>query len=50
MPQMSPMWWTMLMIMFIGSYVICMYIMYFNSTSLFKTKKSMTKKNLNWVW
>nr|YP_010582899.1 ATP synthase F0 subunit 8 [Aguriahana juglandis]UGN61319.1 ATP synthase F0 subunit 8 [Aguriahana juglandis] len=50
MPQMSPMWWTMLMMMFIMSFIICMYIMYFNSNKYFTMTKKMVKKNLNWTW
>nr|UFK32226.1 ATP synthase F0 subunit 8 [Aguriahana sp. 1 BY-2021a] len=50
MPQMSPMWWTMLMIMFITSFIICMAVMYFNNSNFCKTKKSLTKKNLTWLW
>nr|YP_010582912.1 ATP synthase F0 subunit 8 [Aguriahana triangularis]UGN61332.1 ATP synthase F0 subunit 8 [Aguriahana triangularis] len=50
MPQMSPMWWTMLMIMFISSFIMCLYLMYFNTTKFFKFNKKFTKKNLAWMW
>nr|ATF28659.1 ATP synthase F0 subunit 8 [Typhlocyba sp. EMHAU-15062510] len=50
MPQMSPMWWTMLMMMFIMSFIMCMYIMYFNSNKYSTMTKKMVKKNLNWTW
>nr|YP_010582964.1 ATP synthase F0 subunit 8 [Vatana ogromna]UGN61410.1 ATP synthase F0 subunit 8 [Vatana ogromna] len=49
MPQMSPMWWTTLMFMFIISFMMYMNIMYFNyNKNIKKNKKELNK--LNWMW
>nr|YP_010583107.1 ATP synthase F0 subunit 8 [Opamata lipcowa]UGN61553.1 ATP synthase F0 subunit 8 [Opamata lipcowa] len=50
MPQMSPMWWTSLMVMFITSIMICMYILYFNYTNKMTANKKYLHKNMNWTW
>nr|UGN61566.1 ATP synthase F0 subunit 8 [Paracyba sp.] len=50
MPQMSPMWWTTLMLMFIFSILVCMFMMYFNYTKKMSEKKKMTMNNLSWTW
>nr|YP_010583068.1 ATP synthase F0 subunit 8 [Farynala dextra]UGN61514.1 ATP synthase F0 subunit 8 [Farynala dextra] len=50
MPQMSPMWWTSLMIMFIISIFVCMYIMYFNYSKNMSTKSKKEYKNMSWTW
>nr|UFK32239.1 ATP synthase F0 subunit 8 [Aguriahana digitata] len=50
MPQMSPMWWTILMMMFITSFLMCMYMMYFNAMNYFKSNKKLLKKNMTWKW
>nr|YP_009733511.1 ATP synthase F0 subunit 8 [Krisna concava]QHV34349.1 ATP synthase F0 subunit 8 [Krisna concava] len=49
MPQMSPMWWMTLMLIFNLNFYLMMSIMYFNKKNHFKTmkKKSM---NMNWKW
>nr|YP_002727939.1 ATP synthase F0 subunit 8 [Orius niger]ABZ02076.1 ATP synthase F0 subunit 8 [Orius niger] len=51
MPQMAPMWWLSLYIMFILSFfmiMICMYYV-FNKTISVKTSSSK-KKMINWKW
>nr|YP_009727908.1 ATP synthase F0 subunit 8 [Notonecta montandoni]QHZ87283.1 ATP synthase F0 subunit 8 [Notonecta montandoni] len=52
MPQMSPMWWTTLFMLFLLSFLLVMMIMYFNKEykplSMEITKKEM--KMLNWKW
>nr|QDI94079.1 ATP synthase F0 subunit 8 [Leucophoroptera quadrimaculata] len=53
MPQMSPMWWSTLFIMFITTYMLVMVLMYFFNMYKLKTyKKKLNKKhnNINWKW
>nr|YP_009692452.1 ATPase subunit 8 [Rhagovelia reitteri]QEH58864.1 ATPase subunit 8 [Rhagovelia reitteri]QEH58965.1 ATPase subunit 8 [Rhagovelia sp. XD-2019] len=51
MPQMSPMWWTSLMIMFTLSFMMVNSMMYFMKK--YNVKSKMEKKNQiqkNWKW
>uniref|UniRef100_A0AAU7YS11 ATP synthase F0 subunit 8 n=1 Tax=Rhopalus nigricornis TaxID=3151526 RepID=A0AAU7YS11_9HEMI len=51
MPQMSPLWWEMLYIMFIMMFMIMIIIMYYNKN--FKLKSIIYNKKinqLNWKW
>nr|YP_010591418.1 ATP synthase F0 subunit 8 [Stethoconus japonicus]UFQ24458.1 ATP synthase F0 subunit 8 [Stethoconus japonicus] len=51
MPQMSPMWWTSLYMMFMMTMFMTMIILYFMLTEKVKTTKVSKKtKNLNWTW
>nr|UPL65988.1 ATPase subunit 8 [Isometopus sp.] len=52
MPQMAPMWWTMLFMSFIIMFMLYNTLMYFYNIYETKTKtttKSSTK-NMNWKW
>nr|YP_010363437.1 ATP synthase F0 subunit 8 [Atkinsoniella aurantiaca]UNZ12538.1 ATP synthase F0 subunit 8 [Atkinsoniella aurantiaca] len=50
MPQMAPMWWTFLMIMFVSTFMLMMSMLYFNIMS--KSMPMMNKKinQMNWKW
>nr|YP_010583003.1 ATP synthase F0 subunit 8 [Yangisunda tiani]UGN61449.1 ATP synthase F0 subunit 8 [Yangisunda tiani] len=50
MPQMSPMWWTLLMLMFIFTLLMTMKVLYFNYMKMIKMKKSVKKNYFNWSW
>nr|AKP94523.1 ATP synthase F0 subunit 8 [Macracanthopsis nodipes] len=52
MPQMAPMWWTMLFISFNISFLMMMTIIYFQTDLGPKLSKKLTSKtnNLNWKW
>nr|QUI77261.1 ATP synthase F0 subunit 8 [Mitjaevia shibingensis] len=50
MPQMSPMWWTTLMVMFIIIFLILMTNMYFNLNNKLTMKVMLLKKNMSWKW
>nr|WGT86848.1 ATP synthase F0 subunit 8 [Sclomina erinacea]WGT86861.1 ATP synthase F0 subunit 8 [Sclomina erinacea]WGT86874.1 ATP synthase F0 subunit 8 [Sclomina erinacea]WGT86887.1 ATP synthase F0 subunit 8 [Sclomina erinacea]WGT86900.1 ATP synthase F0 subunit 8 [Sclomina erinacea] len=52
MPQMAPIWWTMLFIMFNTTLIIMMTMMYFQVDTQPKTKKQFTStiKYYNWKW
>nr|YP_010865769.1 ATP synthase F0 subunit 8 [Sclomina parva]WGT89721.1 ATP synthase F0 subunit 8 [Sclomina parva]WGT89734.1 ATP synthase F0 subunit 8 [Sclomina parva]WGT89747.1 ATP synthase F0 subunit 8 [Sclomina parva]WGT89760.1 ATP synthase F0 subunit 8 [Sclomina parva]WGT89773.1 ATP synthase F0 subunit 8 [Sclomina parva] len=52
MPQMAPIWWTMLFIMFNTTLIIMMMMMYFQVDTQPKTKKQFTSyiKYYNWKW
>nr|AHN95689.1 ATP synthase F0 subunit 8 [Trigonotylus caelestialium] len=52
MPQMAPMWWTTLFMLFIITYIMNMILMYFY-TEYFITKtstKKISNKNITWKW
>nr|YP_010278719.1 ATP synthase F0 subunit 8 [Changbaninus pleiospicules]UKE80316.1 ATP synthase F0 subunit 8 [Changbaninus pleiospicules] len=50
MPQMAPMWWTIIMLMTMSTLMITVIINYFNSYMIVKgTLKTKTNK-MNWVW
>nr|QHB74168.1 ATP synthase F0 subunit 8 [Bolanusoides shaanxiensis] len=50
MPQMSPMWWTMLMLMFNITLISSMAITYFNYKKLMMKNSLKLKKKMNWTW
>nr|YP_009485620.1 ATP synthase F0 subunit 8 [Inara alboguttata]AVZ00756.1 ATP synthase F0 subunit 8 [Inara alboguttata] len=52
MPQMSPLWWTTLFIMFIMSLMMTWTMFYYLTSPSSKTgiQEKMTKLNLNWKW
>nr|YP_010582873.1 ATP synthase F0 subunit 8 [Uzeldikra longiprocessa]UGN61293.1 ATP synthase F0 subunit 8 [Uzeldikra longiprocessa] len=50
MPQMSPMWWTSLMMMFILMFIMCLTMMYFSTDYKMKIKKKMKIMKINWKW
>nr|YP_010952960.1 ATP synthase F0 subunit 8 [Empoascanara angkhangica]WMQ52403.1 ATP synthase F0 subunit 8 [Empoascanara angkhangica] len=50
MPQMSPMWWTTLMVMFILLFIILMTILYFNINNKMTSKILLCNKKMNWKW
>nr|YP_008963276.1 ATP synthase F0 subunit 8 [Apolygus lucorum]ADZ52278.1 ATP synthase F0 subunit 8 [Apolygus lucorum]ANT45815.1 ATP synthase F0 subunit 8 [Apolygus lucorum] len=52
MPQMAPIWWTMLFMTFIMAYMLYMIIMYFFITYKIEVNKNTVKKmkNMNWTW
>uniref|UniRef100_A0AAU7YS58 ATP synthase F0 subunit 8 n=1 Tax=Rhopalus qinlinganus TaxID=3151527 RepID=A0AAU7YS58_9HEMI len=51
MPQMSPLWWEMLYIIFIMMFMIMIIIMYYNKTTELKNNIHNKKINqLNWKW
>nr|YP_009512140.1 ATP synthase F0 subunit 8 [Phymatostetha huangshanensis (nomen nudum)]AXI98509.1 ATP synthase F0 subunit 8 [Phymatostetha huangshanensis (nomen nudum)] len=49
MPQMAPLWWTSLFMMFILSYSMINMMMYFNMSHTTK-KIKMKFINMNWKW
>nr|YP_010936680.1 ATP synthase F0 subunit 8 [Nesidiocoris poppiusi]WKW91650.1 ATP synthase F0 subunit 8 [Nesidiocoris poppiusi] len=52
MPQMSPMWWSLLFILFLLSYVTMMMNIYFFKEMKKKMngKGKLPLKDLNWKW
>nr|QDI93781.1 ATP synthase F0 subunit 8 [Tuxedo cruralis]QDI93794.1 ATP synthase F0 subunit 8 [Tuxedo cruralis]QDI93819.1 ATP synthase F0 subunit 8 [Tuxedo cruralis]QDI93832.1 ATP synthase F0 subunit 8 [Tuxedo cruralis] len=53
MPQMSPMWWTTLFLVFLATYMLVMVIMYtYNIYQIMNnsSKKNNNIKNINWKW
>nr|DAZ87576.1 TPA_asm: ATP synthase F0 subunit 8 [Stiretrus anchorago] len=52
MPQMSPLWWEILFMIFIISYLLFNILIYFNKKNLLIIKDNKFKKinNLNWMW
>nr|QDI93326.1 ATP synthase F0 subunit 8 [Roburocoris exiguus] len=53
MPQMAPMWWYTLFLIFILTYYIFMMLMYFYNVYSNKSDKKTSKlmiKNMNWKW
>nr|WNK74772.1 ATP synthase F0 subunit 8 [Thaia sp. 1 NZ-2023b] len=50
MPQMSPMWWTTMMIMFIMLMIIMMTMLYFNFQKKIMMNFKMNFKKMNWKW
>nr|AJF94299.1 ATP synthase F0 subunit 8 [Corizus sp. 'albomarginatus'] len=51
MPQMSPLWWELLYIMFILLFMIMMIIIYYNKNYKYKNNIISKKINqLNWKW
>nr|YP_009228433.1 ATP synthase F0 subunit 8 [Idioscopus nitidulus]AKU47320.1 ATP synthetase F0 subunit 8 [Idioscopus nitidulus] len=50
MPQMSPMWWLTLMLVFNLFYLIMNSLLYFNYDKKFHLKTSTKKLKMNWLW
>nr|AYE40948.1 ATP synthase F0 subunit 8 [Idioscopus sp. 'myrica']WEP24787.1 ATP synthase F0 subunit 8 [Idioscopus sp. 'myrica'] len=50
MPQMSPMWWLTLMLMFNLLYLMMNTILYFNYKVKNKNQILMKKSKMNWKW
>nr|QSL98475.1 ATP synthase F0 subunit 8 [Mileewa alara] len=50
MPQMSPIWWTSLMIYFIIMLMLINSMIYFNLIKIKLKKKMITTKKNNWKW
>nr|QZZ18357.1 ATP synthase F0 subunit 8 [Sobrala sp. SL-2021a] len=50
MPQMSPLWWTFMMIMFLMTFNLMMNMIYFNYKMKIESKFNITKKNIYWMW
>nr|YP_010271147.1 ATP synthase F0 subunit 8 [Gargara genistae]UKB86912.1 ATP synthase F0 subunit 8 [Gargara genistae] len=50
MPQMSPLWWLTLMLMFNSMIMLSISMLYFNYNNSFKVSTTSQKINLNWMW
>nr|UFK32278.1 ATP synthase F0 subunit 8 [Eurhadina fusca] len=50
MPQMAPMWWTFLMLIYLSTMIMCMQALYFNSNKKFNKLSTKNMKNYNWMW
>nr|YP_009919192.1 ATP synthase F0 subunit 8 [Triatoma sanguisuga]QMP96836.1 ATP synthase F0 subunit 8 [Triatoma sanguisuga] len=52
MPQMAPAWWTVLYIMFILSFLIVCFLLYYHmySTPVIALKNESTQPKVNWKW
>nr|YP_010999375.1 ATP synthase F0 subunit 8 [Arma koreana]WPM93260.1 ATP synthase F0 subunit 8 [Arma koreana] len=52
MPQMSPLWWEVLFIIFVMTYFMFNIMIYFNKKNSLINKNSKNNKtnNLNWMW
>nr|QZZ18344.1 ATP synthase F0 subunit 8 [Shaddai sp. SL-2021a] len=50
MPQMAPLWWTMLMIMFLVSLMVFMNYLYFNMEMKLLYNNIKNKSNMIWKW
>nr|YP_010945302.1 ATP synthase F0 subunit 8 [Japanagallia malaisei]WMI45369.1 ATP synthase F0 subunit 8 [Japanagallia malaisei] len=50
MPQMAPMWWLTLSVLFNINMMITISTIYFNKNILMKNYLTFKKKNLNWKW
>nr|UFK32174.1 ATP synthase F0 subunit 8 [Uniformus sp.] len=50
MPQMSPMWWTFLMLIFILSFILVNNFLYFNYDSKKSKLASLKNFKMLWVW
>nr|ATC73011.1 ATP synthase F0 subunit 8 [Balclutha sp. EMHAU-2015-Zz052711] len=50
MPQMAPMWWTMILFMTILMVLIMIVINYFIYFKLMKMNYKLTSKELIWLW
>nr|YP_010610801.1 ATP synthase F0 subunit 8 [Stenatkina angustata]YP_010610814.1 ATP synthase F0 subunit 8 [Paratkina nigrifasciana]WAP91622.1 ATP synthase F0 subunit 8 [Stenatkina angustata]WAP91635.1 ATP synthase F0 subunit 8 [Paratkina nigrifasciana] len=48
MPQMSPMWWTFLMLIFISLFLLLMSMMYFYVKVKYMKKNKINSKMYNW--
>nr|QDI94066.1 ATP synthase F0 subunit 8 [Tuxedo susansolomonae] len=52
MPQMSPMWWSLLFLLFLTVFMLIMAIMYTYNIYMIKKPNQSKKKapNINWKW
>nr|YP_010952895.1 ATP synthase F0 subunit 8 [Empoascanara quarta]WMQ52338.1 ATP synthase F0 subunit 8 [Empoascanara quarta] len=50
MPQMSPMWWTTLMMLFTFLFVLLMVMMYFELKKSVHFKTKLNFQKMNWKW
>nr|YP_010924952.1 ATP synthase F0 subunit 8 [Chanohirata theae]WKB17930.1 ATP synthase F0 subunit 8 [Chanohirata theae] len=50
MPQMSPMWWTTIMLWIIMCLLVMMSINYFNYSPNMKINKKISSETLIWKW
>nr|UGK73324.1 ATP synthase F0 subunit 8 [Signoretia aureola] len=50
MPQMAPIWWTFMMIMFNVMFIILMTKIYFNKTHMDLKNFNFKKNKMNWSW
>nr|YP_010272332.1 ATP synthase F0 subunit 8 [Scaphoideus maculatus]UKE80303.1 ATP synthase F0 subunit 8 [Scaphoideus maculatus] len=50
MPQMAPMWWTIIMLMTMSSLLMTMIINYFNSNMIIKGTLMSKKFKMKWMW
>nr|WRK21521.1 ATP synthase F0 subunit 8 [Tartessus sp.] len=50
MPQMSPMLWLMMMMIFFLSLILMISIMYFNKMKIEMTKITAIKNSMIWQW
>nr|QGZ10079.1 ATP synthase F0 subunit 8 [Oncopsis nigrofasciata] len=50
MPQMAPMWWLTLEIMFSASFMLIMIMMYFNMKINMKKTNKIFMKKIKWMW
>nr|YP_010315882.1 ATP synthase F0 subunit 8 [Leptocorisa chinensis]UNA68528.1 ATP synthase F0 subunit 8 [Leptocorisa chinensis] len=52
MPQMTPIWWELMFIIFLTSLMLMIMIMYFNKVMKIKSLKKQYKtiKQNNWKW
>nr|YP_010467034.1 ATP synthase F0 subunit 8 [Atkinsoniella zizhongi]UVF28953.1 ATP synthase F0 subunit 8 [Atkinsoniella zizhongi] len=50
MPQMAPIWWTFLMILFIVTMFMMVTTMYFNTLNKPMKKKEISTNQMIWKW
>nr|YP_010952947.1 ATP synthase F0 subunit 8 [Empoascanara circumscripta]WMQ52390.1 ATP synthase F0 subunit 8 [Empoascanara circumscripta] len=50
MPQMSPMWWTFMMMLFILCFMLMMTIMYFEFKMKINYNTKLNYKMMKWKW
>nr|ASM41873.1 ATP synthase F0 subunit 8 [Scaphoideus nigrivalveus] len=50
MPQMAPMWWTIILLSTMLTLMMTIIINYFNYNKIIKSNYKMKFKVLNWTW
>nr|UDP58834.1 ATP synthase F0 subunit 8 [Jacobiasca formosana]UER93870.1 ATP synthase F0 subunit 8 [Jacobiasca formosana] len=50
MPQMAPLWWLTLMILFLMNYLISLSIIYYKKNYKINLNYNFIYKNMNWLW
>nr|ASM41886.1 ATP synthase F0 subunit 8 [Scaphoideus varius] len=50
MPQMAPMWWTLIMMFTFIMLMMTIIINYFNSNKIIKKTLSTKSLKMNWMW